>query len=92
LISGASDQSIKVFNFDTKEEIHQFETAGAITSMVLTSDNKFIISGSGDGSIQVFDIQTKQEIHHFQNAHQSKFVFEQMHKLSRVNYFSCDYI
>jgi len=42
---------------------------GSITSVAVTSDNRYVISGSEDKSIKVFDLQTKQQVHHFENAH-----------------------
>lgn len=72
IISGSQDNSIKVFDFDTKREVHHFQNAHqrSITSVAITADNRFIISGSHDKSLKVFDLQTKQEVHYFKNAHQ----------------------
>jgi len=42
---------------------------GAIRSVAVTSDRKYIISGSEDKSIKVFDLLTKQQVRHFENAH-----------------------
>lgn len=43
-----------------------------ISSVVLTSDCKYIISGCWGRSIKMFDFETKEEIHHFYNAHEGK--------------------
>ena len=42
-----------------------------ITSVVVSSDNRFIVSGSKDKTIKIFNIQTRQEIHHITNIHHS---------------------
>lgn len=77
LISASRDKSIKVFDIHTKQEVHHFQNAHKgkivsikilsncldwITSVAVTSDNKYIVSGSFDKSLKVFDFQTKQEI------------------------------
>ena len=46
-----------------------------ITSVTVTSDNKYIISGSHDTFIKMFDLQTKQLVHHFENAHKGMEIF-----------------
>jgi len=90
IISGSYDKSIKVFDLQTKQQVHHFENAHEgteisrpiinqswdfISSMTVTSDNIYIISGSYDGSIKVFDLQTKQLVHHFENAQQCKEIY-----------------
>jgi len=77
LISASRDKSIKVFDLHTKQEIHHFQNAHKgkivsrkiisrcldwITSVAVTSDNRYIVSGSFDKSLKIFDLQTKQEI------------------------------
>lgn len=86
IISGSNDKSIKVFDLKAKKEVHHFENChegrfveweesyclDAVHSLVVTSDNKYIISGSWDKSIRVFDLQTFQDVYHFKNAHFGK--------------------
>lgn len=91
LISASSDPrqgSVKVFNFKTKKEVHQWENPhkgtrfllssltflGEITAMVVTSDAMKIITGSKDKSIKIFDLymKDKDESEHFENVHKSK--------------------
>jgi len=86
ILSCSHDKSIKIFDFHTKEEVHNFRDAheskspsqqyiislDSINTLAVTSDSKYIISGSRDGSIKVFDFETKREVHHFQEAHESK--------------------
>lgn len=43
-----------------------------VTSVAITTDNKYMISSSDDQSLKLFNLDTKQEIHCFQNAHQCK--------------------
>lgn len=78
--------SIKLFDLPTRQELHLFKKVhtgsfsrrilkwtlfiGAILSIVISNDDKFLISGSQDKSIKVFDLATKQEIHHIPNAHE----------------------
>jgi len=41
-------------------------------SLLLTSDNRYIISASEDKSMKIFDIQAKKQVYHFKNIHTSK--------------------
>jgi len=47
----------------------------SITSVAVTSDQRYVISGSNDKSIKVFDLRTNQQVHHFENAHQGIEIF-----------------
>jgi len=84
VVSGSWDKSLKVFDLQTRQQVHHFENAhkgmenyidykfillGKITSVAITSDDKYVICGSTDESIKVFDLRTKQQVHHFENAH-----------------------
>jgi len=40
-----------------------------ITSVLVTSDNRYIVSGSGDKTIAVWDIADKKHVHRFEQAH-----------------------
>lgn len=44
----------------------------AVTSLKVTSDEKFIIAGYRDNSIQVFNFETKERIHCFRHDYRSK--------------------
>lgn len=90
IVSGSQDKTIKVFDFHTKQEVYHFQNAHEsksifigllipcylveVSSVAVTSDNRFIVSGSRDNSIKIFDLHAKQEVHHIQNAHKSKFL------------------
>jgi WD40 repeat protein len=43
-----------------------------VTSLVVTSDNRFVISASYDKSLKIFDLHTKQQVHHFENIHEER--------------------
>jgi len=45
---------------------------GKISSLIVTSDNKYIVSGSDDFTIKIFDLETKQQIHHLQDLEGKK--------------------
>ena len=53
---------------------HSSSFIGAVLSVAVSSDNRFIVSGSSDKSIKVFDLQTKQQLHHFADAHQGTII------------------
>ncbi len=86
IISGSSDKSIKIFDLSTFKEIRHVKDAhesrfvewpesyylAFLETIVVTSDNKYVISGSGDKSIKVFEFNTGKEICHFKDAHKSK--------------------
>ena len=42
---------------------------GAINSVAVSADGRYIVSGSEDKSVKVFDMHTKEEVHHFVHAH-----------------------
>ena len=84
IVSGSNDKSIKVFDMNTKQQLHHFDCSGNISlilclfthlligglsSVAISADSRIIISGSYDKSISVFDMNTKQQLHHFENAH-----------------------
>ena len=97
IVSGSHDKSIKVFDLQTKQQLHHFARAHTstiilsfflsfllprhsssfiegVTSVAVSSDNRFIVSGSYDNTIKVFDLQTKQQLHHFADAHTSTII------------------
>ncbi len=72
-----SEKSIKVFDFETKHEVHHFEnvyheskkfiyitsinSSEKIDSLAVTSKNRFIISSSGTDLIKIFDLENERE-------------------------------
>lgn len=62
---------------------------GAVSSVVISHHNRFIVSGSYDKSIKVFDLQTKQPYHHFQGVHAGNFPLPSFLSLVRRCIISC---
>jgi len=75
-ISGSDDYSVKIYDLETREQVHQFKDAhqSDILALAITPDNKFIISGSTDKVINIFDLHSKEQVHRFENAHASNFI------------------
>ncbi len=44
-----------------------------VSSLTVSSDNRFIISGSHDKSIKIFEVETKKQIQHFKDVQDSNF-------------------
>ena len=65
------DKTIGVWDIAEKKLLHRFEQAHSseITSVGVTSDNKYIVSGSDDKTIGVWDIAEKKLLHRFEQAH-----------------------
>ncbi len=89
IVSGSEDKSIKIFNLESREEVYHFVGAhkgkkshkpnhilAYVTSVQISSDNKYIVSGSDDKSIKIFDFASKQEIHRFKKVHRGKYYFD----------------
>jgi len=83
-VSGAFDQSIKIFDLEGKQQVHEFKGIHKsrflslnilspfieeIRTIAISPDGKYIISGSYDRSIKILDFETKQQVHCFENAH-----------------------
>ncbi|BAZ68014.1 WD-40 repeat protein [Fischerella sp. NIES-4106] len=63
IISGSSDNTLKVWNLKTGEEIFTLEGhTQAVTAVVVTPDGKGVISASNDNTIKIWDLQTAMEI------------------------------
>ena len=43
-----------------------------MTSLAITSDDRYVITGSYEGSIRIFDLQKKEKIHTFDSVHKGK--------------------
>lgn len=62
LISGSSDNSLKVWNLETGEEIFSLIGHNAsVTAVAATFDGKLVISGSDDKTLKVWDLETGEE-------------------------------
>ena len=71
-MSGSYDKSIKIFDLHNMQLINHFQGVhkSAISTIAITSDNRYIVSGSYDKSIKVFDLLNFKEIDRIQNAHE----------------------
>ena len=65
ITSGFDDYTIGMWDIENRESIHRFkkEHSEWITSLAVTSDNKYIISGSYDQKIGIWNIADKKFIH-----------------------------
>jgi len=65
---------IKVFDIFTEEEIDRFSNlrSGTITSVAISSDDRYIIYGCENKSVKIVDYKTKQQVHLFKKAHKGK--------------------
>ncbi len=83
-----SDKSIKVFDFETKQEIHHYEnihegkeiyislpitSSDKISSLTITTNNRFIIADFKDGSRKIIDFENeREEVHQLGKGHDGK--------------------
>jgi len=64
LVSGGSDNLIKIWNLNTGEEIHTITGhSEPVFSVAISPDGQTFASGSSDNTITVWDLSTGQEIH-----------------------------
>lgn len=103
LVSGSYDNSIKVFDLDTKsvqqhlKTIHEGKVLeiidlrklfpGAVRSVAISPNDEFIVSGSDDKSIKIFSLKENQILHSFQNAHKSILL---SHQSLRIQYLQIE--
>jgi len=82
IVSGSTDQSIRIFNFSTKHCVHRFPATHegkikpnsikdieAVTVLVMTPDGRYLISSSTDRSINVYDFQGRKLVKQIKDAH-----------------------
>ncbi len=55
------EQSFKIFDFETKQQVLGQSLEGKITSMTLTTDNKFIIFGFQKAKIRMIPLEPMKE-------------------------------
>jgi len=57
IISASADESIRIFNVQTKQQVGQIKDAhdNVVRLIAITSDAKYLVSGSIDKSIKVFE-------------------------------------
>src|SRR5437868_1687125 len=76
IVSGSDDNSIKILDIETKQEVHSFDNMHEgnslmyftllmvqdwVNSVAISPNGRFIVSGSEDNSIKILDMATKQE-------------------------------
>ena len=63
LASGSADDTIKLWDVDSKSEIATLEGHSYdVTSVAFSPDGKYLASGSADGTIKLWDVDSKSEI------------------------------
>ena len=58
VVSGSSENSIRLWNIETKTFKLIGKHDGWVTSVDISKNNLFIASGSRDGTLRIWDIQT----------------------------------
>ena len=73
IISGWEDGKIRAFRADNGQSLWTIDNAhrGGVTSLVISSNQRFIVSGGTDGEIRVWEIRSKDMISHLKE-HTSK--------------------
>ncbi|MFM6255198.1 MAG: WD40 repeat domain-containing protein, partial [Dolichospermum sp.] len=63
VISGSSDNTIKIWDLETGEEKLTFKGHSSwVTAIAVTPDGKTVISGSWDNTIKIWDLANRKEI------------------------------
>ena len=66
VITGSDDNSLKVWNLETKEELFTLKDhTSSVKSLALTPDSKWVISGSYDHTIKVWNLDKEKELFPF---------------------------
>jgi len=83
MVTGAKDQSIRIFDFKRRELLHTFKTGLMriklllilssnlscieLRNVAISPDNQYVVGFSENNSPKVFDLQLKKEIHEQKN-------------------------
>ncbi|MEO1006017.1 MAG: hypothetical protein AAFW67_09235, partial [Cyanobacteria bacterium J06638_38] len=71
LVSGSSDNTVKLWDVKDKSVIHTFEGHQAeVTSVAISRDGRYLVSGSGDSTVKLWDIKSQSLIQTFE-GHQA---------------------
>ncbi|MCL2114654.1 MAG: TIR domain-containing protein [Methanobrevibacter sp.] len=62
VVSTSEDGSIRVWDWNTKEELSKFESEHGFIHSKFSPEGKYIVSGSIDGGVHVFDWERQSEI------------------------------
>ena len=58
IVSGSNDQSLKVWDADTGQEVFTLKGhTGAVSGAAFSGDGERIVSGSADGTVKVWDLE-----------------------------------
>ena len=58
IVSGSEDQTVRVWNIKSKNELRRFHHEGWVNSVAFSPDRTHIVSGSDDKSFRLWNIQT----------------------------------
>ena len=85
IVSGSRDNTIKLWDIKSGEEIRTFEGHSRwVTSVAITPDGKYIVSGSDDKTIKLWDIKSGEEIAQFTSLEDGEWI-----SLTKDGYYDC---
>lgn len=63
-LTGGVDHSVRLWDVDTGEQIHEFNGhSGTVTTAVFSPDERHVLSGGCDNTIRLWDVSTSKQIH-----------------------------
>jgi WD40 repeat protein len=65
LYSGSADQSIRVWDIQSRAEIAQYRTPAYVMSLALSPDGRYLVTGEYDNSIRIRDVETGEVLRTF---------------------------
>jgi len=68
LASGSDDNTVKLYDMQTKTLLHNFHDHGdSVCCVAFSGDGRYLASGSDDNTVKLYDVQTKTLLHNFQD-------------------------
>ena len=58
IVSGSDDQTIRVWEIESQNEVRRFHHEGWVNSVAFSPDGTHVVSGSEDKSLRLWNIQT----------------------------------